>query len=92
MSWSFTIQKPTKAEAKQAVADNPSVKEYKSVPPAVVVAINAAIDALPDSTTREVNISTHGHMDQDADGVARDTGAPIAAITVTLATPYGKYP
>lgn len=82
MSWSFSVQKMTKAEAKQAVSENPSVKEWKYCPPQVVAAIEAAIDAFPEPGSKDIHVSTSGHVQRNEDGSISADGAPYANILV----------
>lgn len=83
MSWSFSIQKATKAAAKQAVSENPNVKEWKYCPPQVVAAIEAAIDAFPEPGAKDdIHVSTSGHVRRNEDGSISADGAPYANITV----------
>jgi hypothetical protein len=87
MSWNINIKASTKGQAKDAVAENAAVKLYKSCPPVVVAVLNAAIDSLPDSESKDVFLTTHGHVILDADGnIVDGSGMPNYTLSVQLIT------
>jgi len=61
MSWNISVRKPTKGEAKQAVADDPAMaaREMRRV----VTGMEQMVNALPEPQDQDVAIVTSGHID-----------------------------
>ena len=64
MSWSFIKKAATKEEVKALVRDDPAVKEWGHVPPAVVTALIASIEALDESEKFDIQVESYGHIYQ----------------------------